>query len=122
MRSGPMRVLVVDDEGMLRRTVARLLPGVDVVVAEDAVQALAILRTQHLDVVLTDHHMPDYTGLQLLLDVAGTYPGIRRVLMSGLPECLFDEHLASQLVHCVLSKPFDRGDLRRAVGERESIV
>ncbi len=111
-----MRVLVVDDYAPLRRMMPRLLAAFDVVAAGDAIDALALLAKHPFDVVVTDYGMPTYSGLQLLLDVAGAYPTVRRVLMTGLPRRRFKEHVASRLVHSVLTKPFNRIDLRRAIG------
>lgn len=109
-------MLVVDDEDSLRRALRRLLTGFEVILAADAAQAQAALGSRVFDVVLTDFSMPGYSGLQLLLDVAGTCPGTRRVLMSGLPARTFDDHVLSRLVHGVLPKPFDKASLFRAIG------
>jgi two-component system, LytTR family, response regulator len=65
-----MRVLVVDDEPHARTALAKLLSGRPDVegfeLAEDAHQALALLRTRLCDVLLLDIHMPELSGLQLI--------------------------------------------------------
>jgi CheY-like chemotaxis protein len=109
------RVLVVDDNGPLRKLIPRLLPDFEVVTAGDALEALLLLGTSAVDVVVTNYATPSYSGLDLLLDIAGAHPGVQRVLMSGLPPWTFDEHLESRLVHVVLPKPFTRFELERAL-------
>ncbi|AKT41994.1 sigma-54-dependent transcriptional regulator [Chondromyces crocatus] len=53
------RVLVVDDEPLLRRSLARvLLRGFDVLTAEDGASALGLLATTRVDVVLLDLGLP----------------------------------------------------------------
>jgi two-component system LytT family response regulator len=65
-----VRVLVVDDEPLARTALANLLSQrTDVEkfqLADDAEQALAVLRTSPCDVLLLDIHMPGMSGLQLV--------------------------------------------------------
>jgi PAS domain S-box-containing protein len=61
------KVLVVDDNADMRRYVARLLSSsYEVVTAVDGLAALDIVRTQKLDLVLTDVMMPKLDGFGLL--------------------------------------------------------
>jgi len=62
------RVLIVDDEANARRVLEVLLRklGCAVVCAENAPTALAILREQTVDLLITDLNMPDMSGLELL--------------------------------------------------------
>ena len=61
-------VLVVDDEPVLRLTFSVLLQrtGARVIVAADGLEALRVLESRHVDVVLTDKQMPHMDGLTLL--------------------------------------------------------
>lgn len=66
-----LRALVVDDEPLARQRLCTLLgdcrePAVDVVAqAGSATEAMALLQTQRVDVVLADIHMPGASGLAL---------------------------------------------------------
>jgi two-component system chemotaxis response regulator CheY len=63
------RFLVVDDFSTMRRIVRNLLKElgfVHVQEAEDGVQALAKLRTDTFDFVVSDWNMPNMTGIDLL--------------------------------------------------------
>jgi CheY-like chemotaxis protein len=63
----PLRVLVVDDEDLVRRVIGTLLrrAGFEVDEARDGLEALACLRTALPDLVLTDLDMPRCTGEEL---------------------------------------------------------
>src|SRR5258706_13025195 len=62
------RVLVVDDDPSTLATYARILSleGYDVATAADGATGLSLLRTEAFELVLTDHRMPNLTGLELL--------------------------------------------------------
>jgi serine phosphatase RsbU (regulator of sigma subunit) len=64
----PARILVADDVEMNRDLLARRVRklGHEVLMAEDGVQALAMLRAQRVDVVLLDIMMPNMNGYQVL--------------------------------------------------------
>ena len=79
------RVLFVDDERPLRDVVSRLLTrrGLDVTTAGDAVSAVEMLRDQSFDLVLTDFHMPDMDGFELLAHVREHYPDVPAIMLTG---------------------------------------
>jgi len=83
------RVLVVDDEESIRRSLAGILSdeGLEVKTASDGTQALALLRgaapDAMPDVVLLDIAMPGRDGLDVLSEVAPTWPDVAVVMMSG---------------------------------------
>ena len=81
----PARILFVDDELPLREVVSRLLSrrGLDVTTAGDAVAAVEMLRDQSFDLVLTDFHMPDMDGFELLAHVREHYPDVPAIMMTG---------------------------------------
>jgi two-component system, chemotaxis family, chemotaxis protein CheY len=67
-------LLIVDDSPAMRRVVKRVvdLSGVQVgnyFEAGDGKQALAVLRTEWVDLILTDINMPEMDGEELLLEV-----------------------------------------------------
>jgi len=80
-----LRILVVDDDPCVRETVARLLfsAGYDVATAEDGFGALLQLRKMLPDVIVSDLHMPDMSGFELLSVVRRRFPRILTLAMSG---------------------------------------
>ena len=78
-------VLIVDDEAPVARSLARVLAGCDVEVADSGRAARVALARRHFDVVLCDVMMPDVTGIQLYRDLeAAGDPAIAQfVFMTG---------------------------------------
>jgi DNA-binding NtrC family response regulator len=101
-------VLVVDDDAITRKAIARLVGRrfrVSTVASADA--ALSLLVLQHFDAVLTDYRMVAMTGLELLEQVRLHYPDTRRVLMSSHSVPGIAGHIASGDVQVFLHKPLD---------------
>jgi two-component system probable response regulator PhcQ len=79
-------VLFVDDEPLVLRAIVRLLAGqagFDVLAAASGIEALAILRTRSVDVLVSDIDMPRMTGLELVRIARREFPGTLRVLLTG---------------------------------------
>jgi len=81
------RILIVDDEASIRRSLAGLLTdeGWDVADAADGAAALAAVRDEagQFDVVLLDIAMPGRDGIAVLEDLREGFPDLPVVMMSG---------------------------------------
>jgi CheY-like chemotaxis protein len=113
------RILIVDDEAPLRRTLERALKGMgcEVVSAADAHLAYQLLDETDVDLVLLDLHMPQMSGDTFYLALTRRWPRLaeRIVLMTGdsFPE---QEHWPTDLRSCpLLLKPFTLELLRNVV-------
>ncbi len=104
------RVLVVDDEILIRDFVRQLLGrrGFDSVEAANGAEALALFREQadHIGLVLTDLHMPVMTGLELLHSLRDEPDPPALAVMSGRLDPGVRSKLHAAGVRCVLPKPF----------------
>ncbi len=82
------RVLVVDDDGLIRQAVTRLLTGrgYHVVGAADGEEALRQADEHAFDIAIVDYEMPGRDGLRVLSDLRTGQPGCIRVLMTGRAE------------------------------------
>jgi CheY-like chemotaxis protein len=109
------RVLAVEDNGALRRIVARQLTelGYHVLEAENAVAALALLEKQPVDLLFTDVIMPgELSGLQLVRFASARWPHLRVVLTSGFPGAKLGGSVGTTTTR-LLSKPYRKADLAR---------
>lgn len=81
-----LRVLLVDDQQLLRRGLSMLLSTVEdleiVGEAADGAEALAVLRRTEADVVLTDARMPVMDGIELVARCAELHPGLPVLLLT----------------------------------------
>ncbi len=79
------KILVVDDEENIRKTLAEILTdeGHDVMLAEDGEQGLRCFIEDGADVVLVDIQMPKKDGLTLLTDLKGQAQYCEVVMISG---------------------------------------
>lgn len=110
-RKRRLRVLVVDDEPLIRWSIGETLAeaGHRVVEASDATSAVRALdgTTEPIDVVLLDYHLPDSNDLGLLARIRRLLPRSAVLMMTafGTPEMVRG---ALELGACgVVDKPFD---------------
>lgn len=111
----PRRVLILDDDQLIVRAVARMLRSVGLSVegTTDADEALAIATRDPPHAVISDLHMPLACGAEVLAAYATIAPSTIRILMSADPD--FEPRvgsLAEARVHALMSKV----DLRKLSG------
>ncbi len=80
------RVLVVDDDTLMREVLKALLrdEGFEVAgEARDGQSALTLLERTRPDLVCLDVNMPGMSGIEVLKNIRSTYPDIRVVMITG---------------------------------------
>jgi len=82
------KILVVDDDKTARILLADVLKaeGFEVVEAEDGREALKMIQSQSIDLVMTDRSMPGMDGLALLKVLTERYSSIPVVIISAYGE------------------------------------
>ena len=109
LRAGPVSyVLVVDDEGAVRRFALRVLEreGFKVLEARDGLEALDLVKQGNsFDVVVSDIVMPRLNGVELMQALATTRPELPVILMSGYATGALAE-LGISAPCAILPKPF----------------
>lgn len=97
---------MVDDDEAMRRLLATVLEldGVAVVEAASAAEALDVVRSRPLGLVLSDYRMPGATGLDLLAAVRTERPALPFVLVSGEFPRGVEDRARSAGARLVLSK------------------
>ena len=79
------QILVVDDDASVRESLEMLLVsvGYDTAVAKNGASALSYLEGSVPDLIVSDLHMPEMSGMQLISHVRTQYPSVSIVAMSG---------------------------------------
>ena len=114
----PCRVLVVDDEPLVRQTLGSLLrsAGHTVIEADCGASALDLLDRTPVDCVLTDLGMPGMTGWEVARSIQGRSSPVPVLLLTGWAEPT-DGDPANDGVSRILTKPIERADLLQAIAE-----
>lgn len=123
-----IRILVVDDATFIRDMIKKQLrdkiPGVEIIDAPDGARALAQLKNQSVDLILSDWEMPNVSGAELLTTVrampsAGTVPFI---MISSRGD---RNHIIKAIelgVSDYLTKPFSADELLKKVFKQLKLV
>lgn len=107
-------ILFVDDEVQILKALKRLFhnSNYEVLFAENAKEALQILTTRSVDLIVTDVRMPDMDGYQLLRIVKEKYPLTLRVTLSGYTDSKnILKALEDNLAKLYIFKPWDNQEL-----------
>lgn len=114
-----MRILIVDDSSMMRAMVRRVinLSGVrdaEILEAANGAEALALLESNDVQLLLTDINMPVMNGLDLLREIATDkrWRNLVRVIISTDGSNARRDEAAGLEVSCYLEKPFSPEVLR----------
>ncbi|MEK1902969.1 MAG: PAS domain S-box protein [Rhizobium sp.] len=112
--SRPLRILAVDDDGLVLMNTALMLQdlGHTVIEATAGADALDILRNENVDLVISDHAMPRMTGSQLALAIRREWPKMPIILATGFAEI----PEGSGIIDIPrLGKPFSQAQLAEAI-------
>lgn len=118
-KRSPLRVLVTDDEALIRWSVVQTLSdlGVEVEQADDGRSTMAAIdhAERPFDVVVLDLRLPDVDDLSLLARIRRTHAATAVVVMTafGTPDVVAGAYDLG--ARAVISKPFDLHDMARAV-------
>ena len=108
-------VMVVDDSVTVRKVTSRLLErqGMDVIVAKDGVEAVALLQERRPDVMLLDIEMPRMDGFEVARQVRHDerLKDLPIVMISSRTGEKHQEHAAELGVNSFLGKPFQENEL-----------
>ncbi len=119
-----MRILIVDDSSMMRTMIKRVVvlsrvPVDDILEAGNGAEALEILETSDVNLLLTDINMPVMTGVELLRELADDdrWNDLTRVVISTDGSPTRREEVAGLDVRCYLEKPFTPEVMRDVLSE-----
>ena len=109
------RILVADDDPSVRELCQIILAteGYEVLLAEDAAQAIALAREHHPDLILLDWMMPGVDGMDALLILKGDaatadIPVVMLTALDGMPQITLATYNGAD---SYVTKPFEVADL-----------
>jgi two-component system response regulator PilR (NtrC family) len=120
------RLLVVDDERSMRELLAIVLgrEGFEVVVAENGQQAIAELERRPVDLLISDIHMPDMTGLDVLRIARTLNPDLAGIMVTAFASTETAIEALRMGAYDYIHKPFNVDELKivvRAALERRQL-
>lgn len=112
-------ILIVDDEPMLSRGLARSLEadGYDVITMDDAEEASKLLKNESFDAIVSDISMPRMNGLQFLRSAREHDLEVPVLLVTAMPAVETAIEAIQYGAFKYLTKPVDLKQFRQAVGK-----
>ncbi|MGJ8652447.1 MAG: response regulator [Opitutaceae bacterium] len=120
-----MNILFIEDEKELLKTAMAQLEirGYTVYPATDIAEARAVLQVESnlVDMVITDHRLPDGLGIQFAIEIKDTYPQVKSAIVSG---CLTADDIKEIEAHGLLyfHKPLLYGKVVESVRQHYSMI
>ena len=111
-----MRILVVDDEAIIRHLLRDVLTddGHQVAAAENGREAIDMVKESSFDVVLSDVHMPVLNGLEAIKAIKELDRSIFIVMMDSFPDLLSEMAKEEGAITCI-HKPFELKGIREVL-------
>jgi len=114
-------ILVADDESHILSVVSVKLrnAGFRVVTARDGREALEVAQHEHPDLIITDYHMPELSGIELCraLKQDPETSNIPAIMLTACGYSLEPHDTENSGILCMLSKPFSPRQLLAMVNE-----
>ncbi|MDD4870492.1 MAG: PAS domain-containing protein [Kiritimatiellae bacterium] len=109
-----MKVLLIDDEEIVRQTVEACLKGDKHTVhtATDGNEGIALFRKEHFDIVITDRAMPGMSGDHVASEIKKINPNMPVIMLTGFGHVMKDLQQRPAGVDLIVSKPVTRDSLR----------
>jgi CheY-like chemotaxis protein len=113
----PLRVLLVEDDALIRFSTADMLTelGHSVTEAENGTQALALLDKGVFDVIVTDLVLPGMSGEEIAAHAIKQQPGLRVIFATGYGRLSSSARQNGLQGAVVLQKPYDQQNMETAL-------
>ena len=116
---GAPSVLCLDDEPLTRKALHRLLrrEHYDLHFAETPRQALELVQSRPVDLVITDQRMPEMSGVEFLRELEKAAPGTPGMILTAYPESVFVDDPPETPRPPLFAKPWDDDTLLESIGD-----
>lgn len=113
------KILIVDDELNMRLVLSAMLKkeGFEISSAANGREALQILQSSKIDVVITDLKMPDIDGMELLTIISERYPEIPVIMITAHGTIATAVEALKKGAFDYITKPFDLDDLKNIISK-----
>ena len=116
--TGMYKVLVVDDEDMIREGIASGVPWAELGFevsgqAVNGVEAIGLIKKNTPDVVLTDIRMPKMDGIELIEYLSTNCARIKIIIISGYSDIEYFKSAINNRVFGYLLKPTEYGEFQK---------
>ncbi len=112
-------VLIVDDDRILRHLIKKKFQAHATVfttlLAEDGVEAVQILKDNAISIVVTDLHMPNIDGFELLAHMSAKYPDIPVIVLTAYSTPQSKKRVLDTGAAAFIEKPFVVEDLADSI-------
>ena len=115
------KILVVDDEKIERNGIRFLLRQMDleleILEAENGKKAVEVLKTESVDILLTDIKMPFMDGMELIAAVRPLYPDMMIVIFSGFSDFEYAKNAMKYDVKDYILKPVEPAEFKNTLNK-----
>jgi len=120
-------ILLIDDEAHITASIKKTIPWHEIEVhqvyeAHSAEQAIELLETQTIDIVITDIHMPGMNGLQLVELLRSRWPHIRCIFVTGYADFQYAQKALKLQAFDYLLKPVKDEDMIRSISNAIDVL
>jgi YesN/AraC family two-component response regulator len=122
------KILVVDDEEILRSTLKRVLnrDDMETTLTASAKEALALLENEKFDLIITDVKMPEMDGITFLKTVRSNDPEVPIVILTGFATVEMTRDALQSGAYNFITKPFEveniLGIVKKGLSLKKEIV
>jgi response regulator RpfG family c-di-GMP phosphodiesterase len=111
------KLLLLDDEPRILSALRRCLrrEPYEIYATESPAEALRLVQSEPIELVLSDLKMPGTTGLQFLEQVRALRPDALRMLITGWTEMLPDDAVQALGIRAVITKPWEDQALKETL-------
>ena len=118
------RILVVDDEENAREALSKILThdGYEVTSAGNGLEALNFLRSNSVELIITDLNMPEMNGLMFLRELNRSYPTSKVIMITAYGEV--ESYLEAITLGAFeyINKPLKYDDLKKVIDKISKVT
>lgn len=117
-----MRILVVDDEAIIRHLLTDVLKNDQhqVVAVKNGKEAVEKVKGSNFDLIFSDVHMPVLNGLETIKRIRNIDKSITIVMMDSFPDLLSELAQEEGAITCI-HKPFELKDIREILKKTQDL-